>query len=143
MIGQQPSCFEEIAHTADVAVRVWGRSLPELFEHAAYAMFRLMAGEELELVEPRHQQDVHVVSLDVESLLVDWLTELLIIFATTGELVVRARVGELAEKRLRARVWTGPLPGALHKEIKAVTYHGLRVERDPKGMWWATIVFDV
>ncbi len=143
MAHRKSPFFEELSHTADVAVRVRGRSLPELFEHAALAMFQLIAGGELERVPPLHEREVGVASLDLESLLVDWLTELLVLFATTGELVCRARVTALEETRLRASVWTGPPPFEPYEDIKAVTYHDLRVEQDEEGTWWATIVFDV
>lgn len=134
--------FEELSHTADVAVRVRGRSLPELFEHAALAMFHIIAGDGLDRVPAEREHRLEVASLDLESLLVDWLTELLILFNTTGEMVVRAQILEMDETHLKARVWTGRAPFEPHEDIKAVTYHDLRIEQ-VNGSWEATIVFDI
>ncbi len=141
-MNEQLVPFEELSHTADVAVRVRGRSLPELFENAARAMFHLIAGGELDRVPAEHERSLEVTSLDLESLLVDWLTELLVIFNTTGEMVTRAEVLEMNDTVLKARVWTGRAPFEPYEDIKAVTYHGLHVERK-NGFWEATIVFDV
>jgi len=98
--------------------------------------------EELDRVPAEHERSLEVTSLDLESLLVDWLTELLVIFNTTGEMVTRAEVLEMNDTALKARVWAGRAPFEPYEDIKAVTYHGLHVERK-NGFWEATIVFDV
>ena len=37
-----PPTFEKVDHTADLAIRVYGRSMSELYSNAAAAMFSLM-----------------------------------------------------------------------------------------------------
>jgi SHS2 domain-containing protein len=83
-----------------------------------------------------------VESLDAESLLVDWLNELLYLHETTGEIYTQFTVKTWIPTRLEATVGGGPphLPPIRH--IKAVTYHQLRVSHDAGG-WTAQVYFDI
>ena len=45
MPGNQPhpEIYEPLSHTGDMGMLVYGRDVPELFAHAAWAMFDLMS----------------------------------------------------------------------------------------------------
>ena len=67
--------FEEVEHTADRALRIYGRSLEELLVNAARGLNSLMGadpGIESELQE----MSITLDAMDAESLLVEWLSEL-------------------------------------------------------------------
>lgn len=131
--------FEEIDHTADWAFRAYGRDLEELFENAAYALFAL------EDVAPGGDasvsREVKVGGIDYESVLVNWLSELLFLQETRGETYRRFTINHLTPTELDATIEGGP-SGPLNKFVKAVTYHDLKIERTPEG-WRATVVVDV
>jgi protein archease len=130
--------YEEIEHTADWAFRAYGRDQKELFENAAHALFALegAAGDDSTVT-----RQVNVRGIDYESLLVNWLSELLFLQETRGETYSRFTVEELKPKILRATIQGAP-SGPLNKFVKAVTYHDLKIERTPEG-WQATVVVDV
>ncbi|MFN3929620.1 MAG: archease, partial [Thermoflexus sp.] len=65
--------FEEIPHTADWAIRAYGRSLPELFAHAAIGMYSLLT--DLEALGESERREVQVEAASPEGLLVAWLNE--------------------------------------------------------------------
>ncbi|HEC35265.1 MAG TPA: archease, partial [Anaerolineae bacterium] len=67
--------FEEVPHTADIALRVWGQDLPELFANAARGMAWLMVDPST--VNPTVEVPLELRAYDAESLLVTWLGELL------------------------------------------------------------------
>jgi SHS2 domain-containing protein len=138
----EPPRYEELSHTADVALRVFGRTRASLFDNAARGMFHLMTGGMLEHVASEQEQIVALKSLDPESLLVDWLSELLFLFETTGQVICHTEIYTISDEELTARVWHRRAANPPHIEIKAVTYHDLRLERGKNG-WEATIVFDV
>jgi len=131
--------FQEIEHTADWAFRVHGHDLAALFTNAARGIFELQgtAGSyEIGVVRM-----IAVSGLDRESLLVNWLNELLYLQETQHETYSRFEILEISDTYLRARVHGRPhRPES--KLIKAVTFHNLRVGRDADG-WEATIVVDV
>ena len=72
--------YELIDHTADIAIKAYGKSLSEAFENAAKAMFDIITdSSEIESVG---QYDVELEAPDLEQLLVDWLSELLFIHSS-------------------------------------------------------------
>ncbi len=128
-------------HTADVAVRVWGETLSALLVNAAYAMFHLMSDELLK-VPLEAERSVTLEAGDRETLVVDWLSELLFLHEMEGELYREFEVRTTEELRLSARVRGGKPLVPLRRFIKAVTYHGLEVvTRD--GGFEASVVFDI
>jgi len=139
-LGQNDFGFEEIEHTADKALRVHGRSREQLFTAAAAGMNYLMAGTRIE-VDPEISKTLDMESIDAESLLVDWLSELAFWAETESLVFTRIQWHELTEIRLRAAVFGGRV-SKLEKHIKAVTYHNLKIVQTDAGLD-ATIVFDV
>jgi protein archease len=132
--------FEEVEHTADWAFRVNGADLRQLFASAARAMFELQARQLL----PGGQavgREVEVQGFDRETLLVNWLNELLYLQEKHGESYSEFEIQELSETRLRAciRGWHSPGAGRM---IKAVTFHGLEIKPTAEG-WETTVVVDV
>jgi riboflavin kinase/FMN adenylyltransferase len=133
--------FREVEHTADLALRVWGQELSDLFVGAARGMYSLMGVLDEEGLMPAAWHDISLEALDRESLLVDWLNELLFLAEIEGQLFVEFRVEELTGTALQARA--GGVPAQEPKaDVKAATFHNLEIARDGEG-WSATITFDV
>lgn len=134
--------FEELDHTADVAIRARGRDLAELFANAAYGMWSLIL-QDIEAVEPTVERTVAIDALDTEVLLVDWLSELLYLHETEHEVYSQFEIQEISPTHLRAVVRGAPLQEqAIRKHVKAVTFNDLAIEKTDDG-YVATVVFDV
>ena len=130
--------FEELEHTADLALKVHGYSLEEIFANAAYGMFSLMA--DLEGLEPTISHEISLESLDYEALLVDWLNELLYLHEVEEEIYTRFEIEALSPTVLSAIVWGAKMTSKL--TIKAATFHELEIRETEDG-YLTTIVFDV
>jgi len=131
--------FEEIEHTADRAFRVRGRDLADLLVNAARAMHELgVAGSAGKTGATR---DLEVEGIDPESLLVNWLNEILFLEQKHQIVCEKFQIYELKGYRLRARADTRECPD-YHSEIKAVTFHNLKVSNTPAGLE-AEVVVDV
>jgi len=141
--------FERIDHTADVGVRVRGRTLEALFAHAAEALFDVMF-EPVPEPGPADTPDrVRVEADDLPGLLQAWLSELLYRFLAEGRVGTAFAVVRLVRApgacALEAEVRGGPYDPARHAlrtELKAVTFHQLRVEETAGGGWEAQVIFD-
>ena len=131
--------FEEIEHTADLAIRAYGRDMSELFANAAHGMFALMVEHSVE--EPICEREVSLEGMDQESLLVDWLNELIYLHEVEGETYPQFDIETLSPTQLKAHVTGGPTKSKT-KAIKAATFHELAIEEMADGLV-ATIVFDV
>ena len=67
--------FRILEHTADVGFEAFGLTREEAFVNAARALIYLIV--ELDAIDPREEVSVQVQGADPESLLVNWLSELL------------------------------------------------------------------
>lgn len=131
--------FEEINHTADIAIRVWGIDLAELFRNAAYGMASQLAEPDRVPIETSVTLDLEAA--DVELLLVRWLSELLYLGEEQNVIFTDFDVLEVKQTVLRAIARGGHVPH-LHHHIKAVTFSELDVKQIENG-YETTVVFDV
>ncbi len=132
-------CFEEIEHTADIALRVWGKDLAELFANAAYGMASQLT--DVEEISPTDEAEIALEAEDVEILFVEWLSELLYLGERRSHVYVQFEMQEVTEKELRAIARGGKVE-TYHTNIKAVTFNELEIVQTEKG-YETTVVFDV
>lgn len=140
---ETPDWFGEIDHTGDLGIKVEAPTLPTLFERTAWGMFRLLTN--LETVQPRKSYTVTVAGEDWEDLLVQWLSELNFLHVTEYVLFGTFSVDQLGAFRLKALVEGEPVDAKRHTvytEIKAVTYHGLKIHKTG-GRWHVQVIFDM
>ena len=123
--------FEIVDHTADVGIRAYGASVNQAFANAAKALFSLIT--ELDNVNEVLHRDIELVAPDQESLLVEWLNELIYLFDTENIIFKRFDITRLNSTRLKARGYGEKVDSSKHKlkiGVKAATYHMLKVDRD-------------
>ena len=130
--------FEEREHTADWSLHVWAPDLAGLIEQAAKGMADL-SGIKTDDKE-RVTRTIKIESTDAEGLLVNFLTEVLHLMDTAG-LIFDTFNLVVAENVVNAKMEGSPILER-KKEIKAVTYHNLKIEKKSRGLE-AEIVFDV
>jgi SHS2 domain-containing protein len=136
--GEITAGFQEVEHTADWALDIWAPTLEQLFEQAARGML-VLTGIEL-AQQAREVRQLDLLAIDLESLLVNFLDELL--YWAESECVAFDDF-HLSVKGLHLTGWVGGAAiSAQVKEIKAVTYHNLIVSHDA-GVFRVRIVFDV
>ncbi len=136
--------FEIIEHTADVGIRAWGDTIEEAFEQAALGMFSIIA--DVSKVELIGEAEVRVDNDEMDGLLVDWLSELLYLFDAERIFLGKFKV-KIDERNgryfLKGRVFGetyDPKKHGMGVEIKAVTYHMLKVDMEKKEI---TVLFDI
>ena len=135
--------YEFFEHTADLGLRVRAADLDTLFAEAAQALFSAVV-EDLATVQPTQQIDIKIDGVDREFLLFDWLRELLYHFDAEQLLLGKFAV-HVRDDGLTATAWGEPLDRARHNlehEVKAITYHGLRLERTGDE-WLAEVIVDI
>ena len=141
--------FEIIEHPADVGFIAYGADVRALFENAAAAMCAL-ACDPAE-IEENVRREVCATGADLESLLYDWLSEILAIqdgekiFFKRAEVTDLNATGSSGKFEARGFAQGETYDRARHRAgtyIKAVTYHQLRVEKSGEG-WKATVYLDV
>jgi protein archease len=135
--------YETFDHTADLGLRIRAADLNTLFAEAGRALFSTLV-ENPDAILPNQRLDVTIAGSDREYLLFDWLKELLYRFEVEHLLLTRFSV-TIGADGLQGSAWGEPFDPQRHElahEVKAVTYHGLRVEETPDG-WLAEVIVDI
>ncbi|MGB5157885.1 archease [Desulfobacterium sp. N47] len=136
--------YKTIDHTADLGIEVFGSSLKDLFENAAWALSDLLTVDTGNL-RPLPETSITVSGQDWPDLMVNWLRELLYLFTGKDMIIKSAKIVSLAEYALTANIRYEPFLPTRHiikNDIKAVTYHQIMVEQAGE-KWKAKIIFDV
>ena len=133
---------ELVEHTADVGIRGWAPDLPGLFVRMARGLFEVIVDPAT--VSAREEREVRLPAAQTEDLLHDWLDELNALHQSKGEVYGEFEV-ELSGGSLSARVRGEPIDLDRHElrvEVKAVTWHDLRVTRTERG-FEAYVLLDI
>jgi SHS2 domain-containing protein len=143
--------FEQISHTADIKIRVYGTTLQELFKHALIGMFQSIGphaqgcttvDDRLQCPSLPQKHEIDITSVDREALLVDFLSEAWYLSDVNDEAYLDADIHELTDTHIRATVHGVKITQFDVVEIKAVTYHDLAITQ-VDGQWQTDIVFDI
>ena len=135
--------FRTFDHTADIGIEAEASTREELFAEMARALFSLIV-ERFDAVETREEVAVDLPPDDDEYLLFDWLNELLYQFDTARLVFTQFEV-RFDDEGLHARAWGEPFDPARHgvgHEVKAITYHQLRVAKEGN-LWKGRVIVDI
>lgn len=141
MVKESNEGFEEIAHTADLEIRVWGSDMVSIFRQAVAGMIQLLGVEDLNGGISSVKQTIKLEAMDYEGLLILFLEEIL--YRLTEDYMMY-EVGKLtisSEFSLKAQL-KGTQIKSYQRDIKAVTYHNLNIITTASG-YEVNIVFDI
>ncbi len=139
--------FEFQEHTADILIVAYGKTLEELFENAALAVFEIMT--DTSRIEPKIKRDITTTGVDLENLLYRWIEDLLYYFDAEGLVFSKFKVYKIEntgnEYLIEASAWGEEFDPNRHESrtlVKAVTYAQMNIEKT-NGLWRATFVVDI
>ena len=141
--SQQMQPFRTLEHTADVGFEAFGSTREEVFANSARALMNLIV--DLETIRPSGEVTLHIHGPDPESLLVNWLSELLFLHDAEGWLFRDFEIKSLKDDSLSAVARGEKFQQSRHQAkmlVKAITYHQLAVEQTPWG-WRAQVYVDI
>jgi len=136
--------YKLIDHTADLGIEVTGRTKRELFTKAALSLMDIVV-ERKGTGTGVKEKALTVEGCDPADLLINFLREILYLFNGEALVIGKCEITKCGNKTVEAKLLLEPYNKKKHvmkTEIKAVTYHGLSVERIKKG-WVARVIFDV
>lgn len=143
--------FETFEHKADVGVRGKGVNIESAFEECAKAMINVMTS--IDLIEPKKSHVIKISAKDEQSLLVNFLNELLFLKDKKKMIYSKFRVSieKIVEKNdlntflLKATCFGEKIDLKKHEffvDVKAATYSQLKVFNE-KNSWVAQCIVDV
>jgi SHS2 domain-containing protein len=135
--------YETFEHTADLGLRVKAGDLPTLFAEAGRGLTSIIVAN-LDQVRPVRAVNFALPSAPLDELLYDWLNEILYAFESEHLLLAEFEAS-IDDAGLKAVARGEPADESRHRlehEIKAITYHGLKVEQTPDG-YLAEVIVDI
>ncbi len=132
--------YKLLDHTADIRIQAFGTDLNEIFENSAYALFDQIV--DLSTVVPKGEEKIEIEARSADSLLVDYLNELIFIESAMGILFSSFSVN-VRGTHLRSSARGEKIDRKRHllkDDVKAVTYHMLELNIE-KG--YAKFIIDV
>jgi len=130
--------------TADVAFVAYGKDLNELFADAALAMFEVMINTKQ--VKPKILRKIKVEGNDLESLMFNWLNELLL-YVDSENLVFSDFKVKVGEKKfsLSAECKGEKINREKHETrngVKSATMHKMEIKKE-RNIWKAQVILDI
>ena len=133
--------FTELSHTADVKIQVSAPTLEALFSDACGALMQVMYGKDR---KGGNTREITLHADNNESLLVDFLSEVLFISEVDGLVFSRADI-TINREELHAVLDGEPFDQSRHAEgteVKGISYSGLSISHDTNG-YMLDILLDV
>jgi len=133
--------FKILPHTADVRLKVIGKTKEELFKNALAGMAKILkkTAKEKKPIKTK----INIQSPDINSFLVDFLSEVLYQSQINHVIYGEAKFSKFSDNELEAEIF-GFKIDEFDEDIKAVTYHELNIKKSPANDFFETIViFDI
>ncbi|TSA21289.1 archease [bacterium] len=126
--------YRILEHPADMGIEATGPDLKSAFKQAALGLISIIVDPAS--VEPREQKAVTLHGTDAENLLVKWLSEILYLYDGEDFVTSTITIKKLAATELDAVLAGETVDGNKHRlkmDVKAITYHQLKVEERQNG----------
>ncbi|UZE93945.1 MAG: archease [Candidatus Pacearchaeota archaeon] len=137
--------YEFLEHTADVFIVGNGKTLEEAFQNCALGLSQYMVN--LGDVEKKIQKKIMAKGTDLKSLLVEFLTQFLILHDSENLVFSSIKVTKFDDKNfeIEAIIEGEEFDPEKHKQgtlIKAITYHELEI-KEKEGIYSVKVLVDI
>jgi SHS2 domain-containing protein len=132
--------YKILSHPSDVRVQASGKTKEELFVNAAKGMTEVLRPK-IRMPKSKCQRKIKVKSIDLNALLVDFLSEVLYLIQTNREIYNKIKFSKFSDIELEAELFGNKIE-SFGEDIKAVTYHDLKIEQK-NGLFETTVLFDI
>ena len=121
--------FKYLEHTADCKFQAFGKTLEEAFTNSALAMSNVMHPPEK--IKPKIEKTIEVKGKDRQSLLYNFLEELLFLLDTEGFLLNKVKEIKIENNKLKAIIIGDSAENyEIHGAVKAVTYNDMYIKEE-------------
>ena len=136
--------YKILEHITDLKIQAFGKTREELFLNMLKGM---SDSQKAELKDEKIQKEIKIESMDLDALLVDFLSEVLYLTQVNKEVYNDVRFTKFgsstsSEQTILEAELFGNKVESFGEDIKAATYHGLKIEKK-NGLFEATVLFDI
>lgn len=126
--------FTILEHPADLGIEARGPSLHVAFRNSARGLMSIII--DLTTVDLKEEKTITLSAIDSCQLLVKWLSEILYLYDGQGFIAKEFEIHDLSSTTLHATIRGEKISEMKHVtklDVKAITYHQLKVEENEKG----------
>lgn len=139
--------YEILEHKADLKIRAFGGNKEELFLNVMIGMFESSKYEPFfaEATEGKGKEikrEIKIKSIDLPTLLVDFLSEVLYLSEVNQEIYNKIQFKKFSDKEIEGTL-IGKKLKRIGIQIKGVTYHNLDIHQLKNKIWQVTVLFDI
>lgn len=150
--GDKTKKFEVLERGPDLRFKVFGSSPKELFKNALYVLGYTQKPEMVEqsavgaligrLRGRRISEDFLIESMDYNTLLVDFLSDVLSRSDSQNAVFSDVKFTAFSENKIEGRIY-GVKVSDFSKNVKAVAYHEVDIKEVGPGEWESLVVLDI
>ncbi len=140
--------YKILEHPADIKVQAFGKTKEEFFLNAMLGMKDVLRSK-VQSPKSKVARRIKIRSLDLNALLVDFLSEVLYLSQVNKEVYDDVKFTKFSDPstgsgqaELEGELFGNKIK-SFGEDIKAVTYHGLEIEKNEQELWQATVLFDI
>lgn len=133
--------YKTLEHPADLKMRFFGKTREELFLNGLLGMMENLKPE-IQGLKTSIKRKITIKSIDLSTLLVDFLSEALYQAQVNKETYNNIKFDKITNTEIEGNFIGKKITG-FNEDIKAVTYYNLDVHQKRDRTWEATIIFDV
>ncbi len=143
--------YKILEHPADLKIRAFGKNKKELFLNMLQGLQDSLKPN-LKSLPPQRDpakggkiskvKTIRVKSSNSETLLVDFLSEILYLIQVNKEIYDKIKFLKFFDTEIEAEL-SGQKVESFSEDIKGVTYHGLEIKKNKRDLWQATVLFDI
>jgi SHS2 domain-containing protein len=137
--------YEYLKHTADLKVKAYGKTLEEAFANVAIGGFDFLTATSK--IQKKVEKNISISAKRIESLLYDFLEELLFLLDTEGFMINSFKDLKIKQEKDSCSLKCTAL-GDNYKDypikgdIKAITYSEMEIKKEKHG-FVVIVVFDI
>ena len=131
--------YKFLDHTADIKVKVYGKTINEIYENSALAVSNFLSRNKV--VNKKLTKKINITGKNKEELLYKFIDEIIYLLDAKNFLIASAKITK-SDKGINAELYGDNSKEYKHDQIKAATYHEMKFQRSKAG-WEADFIFDV
>lgn len=137
--------FEIVSNDLQTGLRIWGKTLKDLFRNALAGIAFYLKPDifELKKIGERVHEKIKTDAVDLNTLLVEFLSKTISHAEIRGAIFTEISFKKFGENFLEAEI-RGVKTTDFERDIKAIPYHDVDIKKNPETWFYeTTLMFDV
>jgi SHS2 domain-containing protein len=137
--------FKVLSHTADLRLKIYGKNEEELFRNAVLGLAVVIKKDAERFAKRKPAGGYEKIAIEGhnwEELLISFLNEVLVQANINKKIYTWVKFLKLSSYVLEAHIFGTPVDH-FDEDVKAVTYHDVKITQNKRGIFEVTLTLDI